>query len=66
MDMTERATMVGWLCTFLSITSVAWAISFASVYGPASEKKGAREICALYSEARNTPFCMEIAKQTAQ
>lgn len=61
--MTDRGILITWCGIFLTLSSVSWAIAFAHVYTPV-DTRTAKEICAVgFIGDRNTPFCMEIAKQ---
>jgi hypothetical protein len=46
----------------LSVTMIAWAAAFSSVYAPV-RPKDARAICAEYSEARNSAYCIELVRR---
>lgn len=60
--MTDRGILIAWIGIFATVTSIAWAAAFASVYGAPSRKHSVKEICAMYPEARVSAFCMEIVR----
>jgi hypothetical protein len=61
----DRNVLVICLTIFGTVSSVAWAVAFVNVYGPVTPPKSAKEVCALYESARNTPFCIEVARQAS-
>lgn len=46
--------------TVLAITSIAWAIATAHIYGP---PRTAEDWCAWDDKARSSAFCVELAKK---
>lgn len=61
--MLDRTTLCICLTIFGTVTSVAWAIATVNIWGPVAPVRSAKEICALYDQARSSAFCIEIAKQ---
>lgn len=50
------------LAITVTISSVAWAIAFTSVNGAPPPKRTTMETCAYFTEARNSTFCLEVAR----
>lgn len=57
----NKNTIVICVTVFATITSVAWAITTATIYSPA---KSALERCAENYDARQTPFCNELVRKS--
>lgn len=60
--MSDRQVATIWIGVFATVTTFMWAIAAINIYAPPSPVRSAKQLCALYEGARNTPFCMEIAK----
>lgn len=60
--MSERELMITWggVVTATAIVMGCWTIM--SLYSPLAPRATARETCATYETARNSNFCMEIAR----
>lgn len=59
--MTTKEMAIIWGGFVLIVLIVAGAITISNIYAPSSNKD-ALTVCATYIEARNSAFCMELAR----
>lgn len=60
--MSERELMITWTGIVTATAVVMGCYTIMSLYSPATPRLTVRETCATYEIARNSNFCIEIAR----
>lgn len=59
--MNERGLIITWGGIVGVVAIVMVCSTLMSIYSPPKPQQTAKQTCAIYETARNTPFCLEIA-----